>query len=215
MPDSDANDQPFGAMEVAAPPENSGWEQWRRIKADILAQMPRLRVCHDKAESCTAAERKFETIVINAEKQEGIARIDVVNRGVNSSIKYTPDQVQWGVADKWSAPFSADGQGSFQTGKGDCEDFAAAKFLALYQAGIPLTNMRVVLVHDSVVNLDHAILAVHYENRWLILENRHDELYDDKVYSTFRPLVVVDADGIGRMAKAFKISDLKITPCAK
>lgn len=210
------NDQPFGAMQFVAPQNSGGWDQWRRIKTEVLAKIPHLQLCHDKPENCTPAERKFEAIVIEAEAQQGIARIDVVNRRINGSIVYTPDIKQWGVADKWSAPFETDGKGSFQTGKGDCEDYAAAKFVALYQVGVHLTDMRVVLVHDSVINLDHAVLAVRSGKRWLILENRHDELYDDKVYNTFRPLLVVDSEGVGKMAKPFRLSDLKaMTPCAR
>jgi len=212
---TDETDLPFNATQFAAAPNNLGWEQWRRVKADVLAELPRLKACRDKPESCTPAERGFQTIVSEAEAQRGIGRIEVVNRRINRAIKYTPDTTQWGVADKWSAPFAADGKGSFETGKGDCEDFAAAKYVGLYLMGVPLTNMRVVLVHDNVVRLDHAILAVHHEKRWLILENRHDELYEDKVYNTFTPLVVVDSEGVGRMSRAFRLSDQKPTrPCA-
>jgi len=211
---TDETDLPFGVIQFG-PPDKSGWEQWRRVAADVLTELPRLNACHKKPESCTPAERRFVQILIEAEAQRGIGRIEVVNRRINSAIRYTPDKTQWDVADKWSAPFDADGKGSFETGKGDCEDYAAAKFVALYLVGVPLANMRVVLVHDNVVRLDHAILAVHHEARWLILENRHDELHEDKVYNTFTPLVLVDSQGVGRLARSFRISDQKaLTPRA-
>jgi len=205
-------DQPFGAFEFGTP-YASGWEQWRRIKVDILTELPRLNACHDKTEGCTQPERRFMEIVTEAEAQRGIGRIEVVNRRINGAIKYTPDKTQWGVADRWSAPFTADGQGSFETGKGDCEDFATAKFVALYLVGVPLASMRVVIVRDKVVHLDHAILAVNHETRWLILDNRHYELYEDKVYNTFTPLAVVDSEGVGRLSRAF-VEEKLGTPCA-
>jgi hypothetical protein len=33
-----------------------------------------------------------------------------------------------------------------------------------------------VLVHDYAVRADHSILAVRYDKRWLILDNRWDRL---------------------------------------
>jgi predicted transglutaminase-like cysteine proteinase len=196
-----------------ATPYKSKWEKWRRVAADVLTELPRLNACHDKLESCTPAERRFVQIVIEAEAQLGIGRIEVINRRINGAIQYTPDKTQWGVADRWTAPFATDGQGSFETGKGDCEDYAAAKFVALHLVGVPPANMRLVLVRDKVVHLVHAILAVHHEKRWLILDNCHYELYEDKVYNTFTPLAVVDSEGVGRLSRAF-VEEKLGTPCA-
>jgi predicted transglutaminase-like cysteine proteinase len=212
LSDTDEDDQPFGAMQFATP-YKSKWEKWRRVAADVLTELPRLNACHDKLESCTPAERRFVQIVIEAEAQLGIGRIEVINRRINGAIQYTPDKTQWGVADRWTAPFATDGQGSFETGKGDCEDYAAAKFVALHLVGVPPANMRLVLVRDKVVHLVHAILAVRHEKRWLILDNCHYELYEDKVYNTFTPLAVVDSEGVGRLSRAF-VEEKLGTPCA-
>jgi hypothetical protein len=45
------------------------------------------------------------------------------------AIKPTSDEAQWGVADNWSPPFE-----TLQTHRGDCEDYAIVKYVAL-QAG--------------------------------------------------------------------------------
>ena len=39
---------------------------------------------------------------------------------------------QWGVPDRWSPPLE-----TLATGRGDCEDYAIAKYVALTAAGIP------------------------------------------------------------------------------
>ena len=42
------------------------------------------------------------------------------------------DFTQHGEADRWSAPLA-----TFATAKGDCEDYAIAKYVALREAGFP------------------------------------------------------------------------------
>ena len=48
------------------------------------------------------------------------------------AIRYVSDYAQHGEADRWSAPLA-----TFATGKGDCEDYAIAKYVALREAGFP------------------------------------------------------------------------------
>ena len=78
---------------------------------------------------------------------------------INALIDYEPDRSQWGVADQWTAPF-LNKKGAFETGHGDCEDYALAKYVALRQAGVRSEDVRVALVHDNAVRVDHAILVV-------------------------------------------------------
>ena len=58
-----------------------------------------------------------------------------------------------------------------------------------------------VLVHDHAVRVDHAILAVRYDKRWLILDNRWGKLVEDKELTQFKPLAVVYAGGVTVLAK--------------
>ena len=68
-----------------------------------------------------------------------------------------------------------------------------------------------VLVHDYAVRADHSILAVRYDKRWLILDNRWDKLVEDKELTQFKPLAIIDAGGVTILAKQFTLSG-KITP---
>ena len=65
-------DHPFGMAEFAAP-EGLTKDQWRQIKADILAELPKLTNCQANLDKCTSAEHRFEDIVREAESQEGLA----------------------------------------------------------------------------------------------------------------------------------------------
>ena len=72
-------------------------------------------------------------------------------------------------------------------------------------------DVRMVLVHDHAVRVDHAILAVRYDKRWLILDNRWDKLVEDKEFTQFKPLAIIDAGGVTLLAKQFTLSS-KMVP---
>ena len=121
---SDPTDNPFGMGEFAAP-EGMTKDKWRKIKADILAELPKLTKCQSNLDGCTSTDRKFEEIVKEAEKHDALAKIAFINAIINALIDYEPDRSQWGVADQWTAPF-VNKKGAFETGHGDCEDYALA-----------------------------------------------------------------------------------------
>ena len=208
---SDPADHPFGMTEFEAP-EGVTKDKWRQIKADILAELPKLTRCKTSLDDCTSTDRKFADMERLVESHEGLAKIAFINAFINAMIDYEPDRTQWGVADQWTAPF-ANKKGAFETGHGDCEDYALAKYVALRQAGVRSEDVRIVLVHDYAVRVDHAILAVRYDKRWLILDNRWDKLVEDKEFTQFKPLAIVDAAGATVLAKQFTLSS-KLAPAA-
>ena len=208
---SDPTDNPFGMAAFAAP-EGVTKDKWRQIKADLLAELPKLSKCQTNLDGCTSSSRKFGDIVKEVESRDGLAKIAFINAVINALIDYEPDRSQWGVADQWTAPF-VNKKGAFETGHGDCEDYALAKYVALRQAGVRSEDVRVVLVHDYAVRVDHAILAVRHDKRWLILDNRWDKLVEDKELTQFKPLAVVDAGGVTVLAKQFTLSS-KLKPAA-
>ena len=204
-------DHPFDMVEFAAP-DGVNKNQWRQIKADILSELPKLAKCQANLDECTSSSRKFAEIVKEAESQEGLGKVALINAVINALIDYEPDRNQWGVADQWTAPF-INKKGAFETGHGDCEDYALAKYVALRQAGVRSEDVRMVLVHDYAVRVDHAILAVRYDKRWLILDNRWDKLVEDNELKQFKPLAIIDAAGATLLAKQFTLNS-KLAPAA-
>ena len=148
--------------------------------------------------------------VKEAAGRQGRARIEFVNEWINGAIRYTSDQTQWGADDVWSLPIDANGEGSLNTGKGDCEDYAIAKYVALHQAGVPDAKLRMILVHDNVVDQDHAVLAVRDDGKWLILDSRWNKLIEDTELmrlNRFEPLYIVEKTGVSLLARRFRLSD--------
>jgi len=105
--------------------------------------------------------------------------LDAINRGVNSEIVATSDQVVYGVAEVWAdplAPTSSLGQAVSTKAargfaRGDCEDFALAKRDRLLKAGWPPEAMFLAVAYHPELGL-HAVLLVRTSRGDLVLDSR-------------------------------------------
>ena len=59
------------------------------------------------------------------------------------------------------------------------------------------------LVRDRAVRQDHAVLAAHLDERWLILDNRRSELIADSDASSFTPLFAINHRGVHLFATPY------------
>lgn len=192
------SNEPFGLFTFVAP-DSIVWFKWRKVADDIRAQEPALMRCLADATQCSPAAARFATIVKEAREHEGRVRLNFVNQRVNNAIRYTSDMTQWGTPDEWSAPLAA-GKGSFDTGLGDCEDYAIAKYVALRAAGVPAKQLRVLLVRDNIARLDHAVLAANDDGHWYVLDNRWTAVVEDNDVRRFTPLFALDDQGVKLLA---------------
>ena len=200
--------EPFGLIKIVAPERDQTVHEWRKLTVNIAAARRELERCRSEPDRCDDAERQFVALIREAAGLQGRAKIEFVNEKINGEIRYTPDETQWGMEDVWSLPIDPDKEGSLETGKGDCEDYALAKYMGLHQAGVPVAKLRMVLVHDIVVDQDHAVLAVREDDKWLILDNRWSKLIEDKELTPrFKPLFVVEETGVSLLARTFRLND--------
>jgi len=188
---------PFGLVTVRAP-QGLLWVKWRRVEAEIDATAPALARCARNLRYCSAGAARLAAIVKQAARQHGRDRIEQINRSINASIRYRSDLAQWGEDDVWSAPLGVGHRGSFDTGFGDCEDYAIAKYAALRGAGTAAADLRLLIVRDTSAQIDHAVLAVRDGARWLLLDNRWSRLIEENDATFFAPLFALDADGVQR-----------------
>ena len=115
-----------------------------------------------------------------AARRLGPVRFGEINRGINLAIRPMEDLAQYGEVDVWSSPLV-----TFNTGAGDCEDYAIAKYVALQMAGIPAEDLRIVVVLD--LNGDgHAVASVRLDGHWLILNNQQMAMVEDVNARTYR-----------------------------
>ncbi len=182
--------EPFG---LAATPVWFGkiLTNWGGVEAAIRAENDTLSRCRDDARRCPQAARNFLAIVAQGRAQSGRARIGIINRAVNMAIEPMSDMAQWGVPDRWSAPLE-----TFATGRGDCEDYAIAKYAALTAAGVPAQDVKLIIVRNTAADEDHAIVAVRTDGEWTILDNRWLTLVKDVDMPKAIPLYVLDDSGV-------------------
>jgi predicted transglutaminase-like cysteine proteinase len=174
------------------------WRKWRGIEADMAKEQTVLDRCREDAESCPSYAAQFLRLIDAVKSKSGRARLEEANRAVNAAIRYVSDFAQFGEADRWSAPLA-----TFATAKGDCEDYAIAKYVALREAGFPLDEMRLVLVRDRAVRQDHAVLAARLDRRWLILDNRRSDLMEDSDARSLTPLFAINHHGVQLFAAPY------------
>jgi predicted transglutaminase-like cysteine proteinase len=189
--------EPFGLFTFRAP-EGMLWRKWRGVEADMAREQTVLDRCRADAESCPSYAAQFLRLIDAVKSKTGRARLDEANRAVNAAIRYVSDYAQHGEADRWSAPLA-----TFATAKGDCEDYAIAKYVALRDAGFPEGELRLVLVRDRAVRQDHAVLAARLDDRWLILDNRRSELIATSDALSFTPLFAINHRGVQLFAAPY------------
>lgn len=191
-------EEPFGLFAFRAP-EGVLWQKWRGLQNGFDAELALVERCRDDEAACTPAARHFIKALDAVKTREGRAQLDDVNRAVNAAIRYQNDEAQFGESDRWLTPLAA-----FTSGRGDCEDYAIAKYFLLREAGYPLIDLRLLLVRDNAVRDDHAVLAARHDNRWLILDNRHATLHADTSLPHFTPLFAINHDGVKLVAAPYR-----------
>lgn len=164
---------------------------WADLQSRILSDEGAIAACRSGATGCSQAIERFFSIVALGREREGRARLGWINRAVNLRIKPTSDWAQYGYVDFWASPLQ-----TLSSGAGDCEDYAILKYAALRELGIAPRDLRIVIVRDNVRKMQHAVLAVHNKNNWLILDNRTMAMLTAEQARHYYPLFVMDDRGV-------------------
>lgn len=186
-------DEPFG-LEASAPIKGALQEKWAGVKRALPREANIMARCRDNFEACAPAAKRFLAVIERAVSRKDWARVAEVNRTINLTIKAVNDMTQYGVRDLWASPLM-----TFASGAGDCEDLAIAKYVALHEIGFSDDDLRLIIVRDHTANEDHAVTAIRYDGRWLILDNKKLDILEDRSIAEFDPLFVIDGDGIKRI----------------
>jgi len=181
---------PFG-LAAERVSEGKILHKWIDVQSEIREDKEILASCRENASSCPPAAQVFLAIVDEGRARSGRARVGVINRAINLAIIPTSDLVQWGVVDRWSAPLE-----TFTTRRGDCEDYAIAKYVALQAAGVAPEDIELVVVRNTDTNENHTVVAVRLDGTWVILDNRRLALVPAREIRRATPLFVIDEQGV-------------------
>jgi predicted transglutaminase-like cysteine proteinase len=166
--------------------------KWRAVEADMDREQQVLTRCRAQ-DVCPVVAKELINIIAEGAGRSGRARVGLINRAVDLTIMPESDEAQWGVADRWSPPFE-----TLQTHRGDCEDYAIVKYVALLQAGLSHYDVKIVILRNLLPKEDHAAVAARVDGQWLILDNRRLALVPDTKMVGSIPKFVLDEKGARR-----------------
>lgn len=173
-------------------PEFAGLaSKWREAMLRIGKEEKELADCR-RRKPCSEPALDLLKIIAVGEGHLGRARVGLINRAVNLAIIARADEVQWSVEDYWNSPFETLG-----TRRGDCEDYAIVKYVALREAGLSSEDVKIVILRNPFPNEYHAVAAVRVNEEWLILDNRSLTLVRDTMIRA-TPEFLFDEDGMHR-----------------
>jgi predicted transglutaminase-like cysteine proteinase len=200
LPLADITDEPYG-LRLFRAPEGMAWNKWRAVEEQMRADILTIDQCRIDSETCSTEVARFVDLADRARLKSGRERLNIINSGINDAIHYQSDLSHHGVVDLWSAPIA-----TLKDGAGDCEDYAIAKYLALQQSGISASDIKVLLVRDTISAQDHAVTVVRLDGRWMVLDNRWSEIVDTSATSRLMPRFAMGEDGVKLFASRFAMA---------
>lgn len=173
---------------------NKWSEMWRRHNLPVATENQKTTRAQVKPRNCNAATRlecSREDWNRFIEEQKGAPFVELiknVNHYMNRTT-YIVDPVNWGIPDYWATP------DEFFMRDGDCEDYAISKYITLKRLGVDPADMRLVVLQDENLRAAHAILAVRYQDHYMILDNQVDQVLPDTQILHYRPVYSINESG--------------------
>ncbi|MBB4845382.1 putative transglutaminase-like cysteine proteinase [Paucibacter oligotrophus] len=134
------------------------------------------------------------------------ARLSQVNRFFNKRIEFREDIEVWGKIDYWASPLEL-----LDKGRGDCEDYAIAKYFSLVSAGVPVAKLRMVYVRASLGgrSVAHMVLAYYAQPgaEPLILDNLIADVRPASQRPDLQPVFSFNSEGLWQGVGATSAGD--------
>ena len=132
--------------------------------------------------------REWRRIVDLLAPLELRAKIEAVNSLVNR-YPYIPSAANWSEPNYWETPFE------FLSKSGQCQDYAIAKFMLLRAAGVPNDLLRVVVLRDRRLGLDHAVMVAYVDGEALMLDNQIPDVVPVAGIRHYQPYYSINETG--------------------
>jgi predicted transglutaminase-like cysteine proteinase len=185
---SDAEHAPlFGSSEVYS---RSTWrfKQWTDMLARADAENKDAQhVCTSRTDKhCVPAE--WQGLIDRLRGLDLRQQIAIANQAINRH-RYVPTAVNWHRSMYWETAFE------FLRHGGQCQDYAIAKYLLLRAAGVSADHMRLVVLRDTAINLDHAVLAVYVDGEPQLLDNLRGDIVPASSVGEYHPYYSINENG--------------------
>lgn len=141
------------------------------------------------------AVNQWRDAVASAEGLAEREKINKINDFFNRKIVFVDDIEVWGKTDYWATPLESLGRG-----RGDCEDFAIAKYVSLRSLGVPLDKLRLTYVRAQFGggSQAHMVLAYYPSPRAepLILDNLIGDILPASQRNDLFPVFSFNSQGL-------------------
>lgn len=127
----------------------------------------------------------WQTLINRLRPLPPMDQLREVNREMNNH-RYVLDRNNWGMEDYWATVFE------FLRKNGDCEDFAIGKYVTLRALGWPVDSLRIVILRDTKLDLNHAVLAVYMTDGIYIGDNQVSSLVRADRIRHYRPIYSIN-----------------------
>jgi predicted transglutaminase-like cysteine proteinase len=170
----------------------------------ILPEIAHARTDFDRMEKLAAEEygqaaagrvKAWRAMIEGNRTQPELAKLERVNIFVNHRVSYASDRDVWGVEDYWTTPLEL-----FGKGRGDCEDYAIAKYISLLLMDVPVQRLRLVYARarEGSRTMAHLVLS-YYETPTsdpLIMDNLVDAILPAKRRPDLFPIFSFNHEGL-------------------
>ena len=154
-----------------------------------------LDAAHTRGPATEALAQTLTQLIAQASTLPERERLQLVNDFFNRRIRYVEDIEVWGQRDHWASPLEM-----LDKGRGDCEDYAMAKYFSLMAAGVSEAKMRMVYVRAvmGTRSFAHMVLAYYAEPTAepLILDNLRPRIELASRRMDLAPVFSFNAEGM-------------------
>lgn len=159
--------------------------------------------------AAAAAVRALLPVLADATALDEEARLAPVNEFFNRRVLFTDDELAWSRADYWASPIE-----TLDKGRGDCEDYAIAKYFSLLAVGVPVAKLRLVYVRAQIggpggASQAHMVLAYYAQSgaEPLILDNLIGDIRPASRRADLTPVFSFNSDGLWQGAAGAPAGD--------
>ena len=115
---------------------------WCGVQAPWAADAQRMAQAAQRlGPRAVAALAQLQNLLQQGATLDEEGQLAAVNGFYNRRIVFAEDSEVWGQVDHWASPLEA-----LEKGRGDCEDYAIAKYFSLLSMGMPVARLRLVYV---------------------------------------------------------------------
>ncbi|PZO87879.1 MAG: hypothetical protein DI626_02970 [Micavibrio aeruginosavorus] len=156
--------------------------QWHDFSIRQQDALETLQICEQNEEACRSADvARWAKLIDDLKTQSRLRQIITVNRWFNR-LPYKHDEYAYDKLDYW-----ADTAALLEK-RGDCEDYALAKYYTLRQLGFRPEELKVTVVYDSEEYLNHAVLMVYVNGTRYMLDINGDNTDPSPMISRYKTL---------------------------